>query len=87
VTGDKVRVQDAIVRLDVDKRVGETYVFLHRQQSIPEETIDRQSLQFLSGAASAGTEAGGVAVWAHIAGFVTGVVWVWVFRARRTTWS
>jgi membrane associated rhomboid family serine protease len=44
-------------------------------------------IQFLSGAATVGVESGGVAVWAHVAGFVTGVGWVLVFRARRTTWS
>jgi membrane associated rhomboid family serine protease len=44
-------------------------------------------LQFLSGAASGGTEAGGVAVWAHVAGFLAGVAWVVIFRSRRTTWD
>jgi membrane associated rhomboid family serine protease len=44
-------------------------------------------LQFLSAAASAGTEAGGVAVWAHVAGFFAGAAWVVVFRSRRTTWD
>jgi membrane associated rhomboid family serine protease len=44
-------------------------------------------IQFLSGAVSAGGEAGGVAVWAHVAGFLVGVVWVLIFRARRTTWE
>ena len=44
-------------------------------------------LQFLSGAAAAGADSGGVAVWAHVAGFVAGAVWVLIFRARRTTWD
>jgi membrane associated rhomboid family serine protease len=44
-------------------------------------------IQFLSGTAATGAEAGGVAVWAHVAGFLTGVVWVLLFRARRTTWK
>ena len=44
-------------------------------------------LQFLSGAAAAGTEAGGVAVWAHVAGFLAGAVWVVLFRDARTTWN
>ena len=44
-------------------------------------------IQFLSGAASAGAESGGVAVWAHVAGFLAGAAWVLVFRARRTRWD
>ena len=40
-------------------------------------------IQFLSGAASAGGS-GGVAVWAHVAGFVAGAGWVLIFRSRRT---
>jgi membrane associated rhomboid family serine protease len=44
-------------------------------------------IQFLSVAATGGAESGGVAVWAHVAGFLTGVVWVLIFRARRTTWN
>jgi membrane associated rhomboid family serine protease len=44
-------------------------------------------IQFLSGAATAGVESGGVAVWAHIAGFLTGMAWVLLFRARRTRWD
>jgi rhomboid family protein len=43
-------------------------------------------IQFLSGAASTGVQSGGVAVWAHVAGFVTGALWVLLFRARKTTW-
>jgi membrane associated rhomboid family serine protease len=44
-------------------------------------------LQFLSVAATGGSEAGGVAVWAHVAGFLAGVAWVVIFRSRRTTWD
>jgi membrane associated rhomboid family serine protease len=44
-------------------------------------------IQFLSVAATGGAASGGVAVWAHVAGFLTGVVWVLIFRARRTTWD
>ena len=44
-------------------------------------------IQFLSGAAAAGAETGGVAVWAHVAGFLTGMGWVLLFRAKRTTWD
>ncbi len=43
-------------------------------------------LQLLSGVASLGTATGvteGIAFWAHVGGFVTGVVLVWVFRRRR----
>jgi membrane associated rhomboid family serine protease len=32
-------------------------------------------------------ESGGVAVWAHVAGFLAGAAWVLVFRARRTRWD
>jgi membrane associated rhomboid family serine protease len=45
------------------------------------------AIQFLSGAASVGVESGGVAVWAHVAGFLTGMLWVLIFRARRTQWD
>ena len=41
-------------------------------------------MQFLSGAAAAGVEAGGVAVWAHVAGFLAGAGWVLLFRATTT---
>jgi rhomboid family protein len=44
-------------------------------------------IQFLTGAATAGAESGGVAVWAHVAGFLAGMGWVGIFRARRTTWD
>jgi membrane associated rhomboid family serine protease len=44
-------------------------------------------IQFLSGSASAGAHSGGVAVWAHVAGFLTGMAWVFVFRARRVRWD
>jgi membrane associated rhomboid family serine protease len=44
-------------------------------------------IQFLSGAASAGLQSGGVAVWAHVAGFATGALWVLLFRTRRVNWS
>lgn len=40
-------------------------------------------LQLLSGLATLGIETqqtGGVAFWAHVGGFVTGLVLVWVFR-------
>ena len=33
--------------------------------------------------ASAGAESGGVAFWAHVAGFLAGMIWVLVFRKRR----
>lgn len=38
--------------------------------------------QFLSGLSALGSTAdtGGVAWWAHVGGFVLGVLWVWVFR-------
>jgi membrane associated rhomboid family serine protease len=45
------------------------------------------AMQFLMGAATVGVESGGVAVWAHVAGFLTGVAWVLLFRSRRTTWD
>ena len=44
------------------------------------------ALQLFSGAISLGArgaEAGGVAWWAHIGGFVLGIVFVWVFGGRR----
>jgi hypothetical protein len=44
-------------------------------------------IQFLTGAATVGVESGGVAVWAHVTGFLTGVAWVIVFRKRRTEWA
>jgi len=39
-------------------------------------------IQFVSGAASIGSEGGGVAWWAHVGGFVAGAVLIW-FRPRR----
>jgi membrane associated rhomboid family serine protease len=42
-------------------------------------------LQLLNGVASLGTATGvteGVAVWAHVGGFITGLVLVWGFRRR-----
>jgi rhomboid family protein len=45
-------------------------------------------MQFLSGASTSGVESsGGVAFWAHVAGFLAGVGWVLIFRARRTEWA
>ncbi|HEV3214981.1 MAG TPA: rhomboid family intramembrane serine protease [Vicinamibacterales bacterium] len=45
-------------------------------------------IQFLSGASTTGVESsGGVAFWAHVAGFVAGAGWVLIFRARRTEWA
>jgi rhomboid family protein len=44
-------------------------------------------MQFFSGALSAGAESGGVAFWAHVAGFLMGAAWVLVFRKRRTEWA
>jgi membrane associated rhomboid family serine protease len=49
-------------------------------------------MQFLSGAASVGVktvgvETGGVAFWAHVAGFAAGIVWVLIFRNRRVAWN
>jgi membrane associated rhomboid family serine protease len=44
-------------------------------------------LQFLSGAVRMGAEGGGVAVWAHVAGFLAGAAWVFVFRKRRVEWA
>jgi membrane associated rhomboid family serine protease len=44
-------------------------------------------IQFLTGTAGAGAESGGVAVWAHVAGFLAGVAWVLIFRARRVGWE
>ncbi len=44
-------------------------------------------IQLLSGAAAVGTAVGaseGVAWWAHVGGFLAGVLLVWVFRRRRT---
>jgi membrane associated rhomboid family serine protease len=43
-------------------------------------------MQFFSGAASVGANAGGVAFWAHVAGFVTGMAWVVVSGQRRVEW-
>lgn len=45
-------------------------------------------IQLLSGAAAIGTAVGaseGVAWWAHIGGFLAGLLLVWVFRGRRPT--
>jgi membrane associated rhomboid family serine protease len=45
-------------------------------------------IQFLSGASTTGVESsGGVAFWAHVAGFLAGAGWVLIFRARRTEWA
>jgi membrane associated rhomboid family serine protease len=44
-------------------------------------------LQFFSGALSTAGESGGVAFWAHVAGFLAGAVWTLVFRRRRTDWT
>jgi membrane associated rhomboid family serine protease len=45
-------------------------------------------IQFLSGASTTGVESsGGVAFWAHVAGFLTGAAWVLIFRDRRTEWA
>jgi len=44
-------------------------------------------MQFFSGALTAGAEAGGVAFWAHVAGFLAGLVWVLVSGKRRTQWA
>jgi membrane associated rhomboid family serine protease len=50
-------------------------------------------LQFLSGVTSLGVprtqDVGGVAFWAHVAGFVAGVIWIFVFRRperQRVEW-
>jgi membrane associated rhomboid family serine protease len=47
------------------------------------------AMQIFSGAATIGIGAavGGVAFWAHIAGFLTGIAWVLVFRERRMNWA
>jgi membrane associated rhomboid family serine protease len=45
------------------------------------------ALQFLSSVATAGVESSGIAFWAHVAGFLAGVGWVLIFRARRTEWA
>ena len=44
-------------------------------------------MQFFSGALSAGSDAGGVAFWAHVAGFVAGALWVVLSGKRRTQWA
>jgi len=51
-------------------------------------------LQFLSGAATlsmaqAGRDVGGVAVWAHVGGFIAGLVMIKLFpeRKRRTPYA
>lgn len=44
-------------------------------------------VQFFSGAASAGADSGGVAFWAHVAGFAAGAFWMLASRRRRTRWS
>jgi len=44
-------------------------------------------IQFLSGAASTGTQMGGVAVWAHVAGFLAGMAGAPIFRKRQTYWA
>ncbi len=41
------------------------------------------ALQFMSGVGSLGSHAGGVAYWAHIGGFVAGLVLVFAFRTPR----
>jgi membrane associated rhomboid family serine protease len=37
-------------------------------------------IQFVSGVGSIGAEGGGVAFWAHVGGFLAGVLLVWLFR-------
>ncbi len=44
-------------------------------------------MQTWSGAMSVGSEAGGVAFWAHVAGFIAGIAWIVIFRKRRVAWS
>ncbi len=44
-------------------------------------------MQFFSGALSTGAESGGVAFWAHVAGFVAGICWVFIFRNRQVSWN
>ena len=44
-------------------------------------------IQFFSSVASVGVEASGIAFWAHVAGFLAGVAWILIFRARRTEWA
>ncbi|MSO55986.1 MAG: rhomboid family intramembrane serine protease [Acidobacteria bacterium] len=44
-------------------------------------------MQFFSGALSTAGASGGVAFWAHVAGFLTGAAWILVFRKRRTDWA
>jgi len=44
-------------------------------------------MQFFSGALSTGSDAGGVAFWAHVAGFVVGAVWILVSGKRATRWT
>ncbi len=41
-------------------------------------------LQFLSGSMSAGQDAGGVAFWAHVGGFLAGMLLVGLFKRRET---
>jgi membrane associated rhomboid family serine protease len=47
--------------------------------------------QFLSGAATSignsGAAAGGVAVWAHVGGFIAGITWIKLFPARAPRYS
>jgi membrane associated rhomboid family serine protease len=40
-------------------------------------------LQLLSGVISAGGQGGGVAFWAHVGGFIAGMVLIFAFRDRR----
>jgi membrane associated rhomboid family serine protease len=44
-------------------------------------------MQFLAGALSTNADVGGVAIWAHVAGFLVGAAWVLVFRKRRAQWA
>lgn len=44
-------------------------------------------MQFFSGALSTAGQSGGVAFWAHVAGFLSGAAWILVFRTRRTEWA
>jgi membrane associated rhomboid family serine protease len=44
-------------------------------------------MQFFSGTLSTAADSGGVAFWAHVAGFLTGAAWILVFRKRHTEWA
>jgi len=44
-------------------------------------------LQFLSGAAAAGADSGGVAVWAHVGGFVAGLLLIKPFENRKLVYA